>query len=391
MSRRNAVSNGALTPMRIGFLINPIAGMGGRVGLKGTDEVVEEARRLGAVPVAPLRAARTIGALRRELEVELPPQAIEWFTCSGDMGETVLRDARFTDITIALKSSVVPSRSDTERATRAFLDAGVELILFCGGDGTARDITQVAQDRVPVLGIPSGVKMYSGVFGVSPERTAEIVARFMRGELIAASADILDLDEEEFRQGQWAVRLVGSAVTVFEPNYTQSAKALISEVGDTEAKANIAQYLFEEITAHPERLYVLGPGSTVQTVAEQLAIDKTLLGIDALLGGKIAGRDLSERDLVALLETNSDTELILSPIGAQGFVLGRGNLQISPAVLRKIGTKHITVLATPAKLKRTLVLRFDTGDPGLDAELGERHYLPVITGYRRRRLVPVAA
>lgn len=391
MSRRNAVSNGALTPMRIGFLINPIAGMGGRVGLKGTDEVVEEARRLGAVPVAPLRAARTIGALRRELEVALPPQAIEWFTCSGDMGETVLRDARFTDITVALKSSVVPARSDTERATRAFLDAGVELILFCGGDGTARDITQVAQDRVPVLGIPSGVKMYSGVFGVSPERTAEIVASFMRGELIAASADILDLDEEEFRQGQWAVRLVGSAVTVFEPNYTQSAKALISEVGDTEAKANIAQYLFEEITAHPERLYVLGPGSTVQTVAEQLAIDKTLLGIDALLGGKIAGRDLSERDLVALLETNSDTELILSPIGAQGFVLGRGNLQISPAVLRKIGTKHITVLATPAKLKRTLVLRFDTGDPGLDAELGERRYLPVITGYRRRRLVPVAA
>lgn len=391
MSRRNDTGNGSFTPMRIGFLINPIAGMGGRVGLKGTDGVVEEARRLGAVPVAPLRAAQTLGALQHELESGLPLPVIEWFTCSGDMGETILRDAGFSDIAIALKSSLIPSRSDTERATRAFLDADVELILFCGGDGTARDITQVTADRVPVLGIPSGVKMYSGVFGVSPARTAEIVARFLRGELTTASADILDLDEEEYRRGEWAVRLVGSAITVFEPNYTQSAKALISEVGDTEAKADIAQYLLEEITVHPETLYVLGPGSTVQMVAEHLGIDKTLLGIDALMGGKTAGRDLSEQDLVALLETNRNAELILSPIGAQGFVLGRGNLQISPTVLNKIGSEHITVVATPAKLKHTPLLRFDTGDPAFDEELGKRRYLSAITGYRRRRLVPVAA
>jgi predicted polyphosphate/ATP-dependent NAD kinase len=209
--------------------------------------------------------------------------------------------------------------------------------------------------------------------------------------LTAASAEILDLDEEKYRVGEWAVRLTGSAVTVQEPNYVQCAKALVSEVGDAEAKSAIADYLLEEIAAEPDRLFILGPGSTVQTVAEQVGVSKTLLGVDALTGGKLVGRDISEQELLALLAAHPDAELVLSPIGAQGFVLGRGNLQLSPTVVRKIGRDHITVLATPAKLKRTPVLRFDTGDATLDTDLVGCRFLSVITGYRRRRLVPVAA
>lgn len=377
--------------MRIGFLVNPISGMGGRVGLKGTDGVAEEAIRRGARPVAPEKAALSLRRLRVLLRGRAEGGEIDWLTASGAMGEDALRAAGFETVEIVHRSAAAPSAADTIAATRAFLGAGVELILFCGGDGTARDVTQTAGEETPVLGVPSGVKMYSGVFGVSAERTAEILARFVQGELSLAKAEVLDLDEEKYRRGEWAVRLVGSALTPFEPSYTQAAKALIAESSDADAQADIADYLAELVAARPGRLFLLGPGGTVQAVAERLGARKTLLGVDALLGGEIVGRDLAEKGLLALLDRHPDAELILSPIGAQGFVLGRGNLQISPQVVRRVGVDRLTVIATPAKLGRTPRLRFDTGDAQLDAALAARGHLSVITGYRRRRLAPIRA
>jgi predicted polyphosphate/ATP-dependent NAD kinase len=186
------------------------------------------------------------------------------------------------------------------------------------------------------------------------------------------------------------VRLFCSASTPYEPNYTQSAKALISERADATVKFEIAEYLKEEIDARPDTLFLLGPGSTVQTVADHLGVAKTLLGVDALLAGEIVAHDLNEQGILELLESHPLAELILSPIGAQGFVLGRGNLQISPAVVRQIGFSRLSIVATPAKLKRTPVLRFDTGDEALDKTLADQGYLSVITGYRRRRLTPIS-
>lgn len=373
--------------MRIGFLINPIAGMGGRVGLKGTDGVVEEAVRRGATPVAPGRAAEALGWLHAAMADET---GIEWLTCSAAMGEDVLRQAGFSAIEVVHRAAAVPSRVDTASAAKAFVAAGVELILFCGGDGTARDIASVAGEVTPILGIPSGVKMFSGVFGVTPARTAEIVLGFVAGELQTATVDVLDLDEERYRCGELAMRLFCSARTPFEPTRTQAAKALVTDSTDAEVKAAIADYLRETNDARPHTLFLLGPGSTVRAVAKGLGQEKTLLGVDALLAGRIVGRDLDENGILELLAHHPDAELILSPIGAQGFVLGRGNLQISADAVRRIGAGHVTVIATPAKLRRTPFLRFDTGDAALDAELAGRGYLPVITGYRRRRLTPVA-
>jgi predicted polyphosphate/ATP-dependent NAD kinase len=375
--------------MRIGFLINPIAGMGGRVGLKGTDDVVEEAIRLGAKPVASAKAAQTLCLLQKALDGEAHRPGLEWVTCSGSMGEDALRDAGFDNTTILHKTAETPTAGDTAEATRAFLKAGVDLILFCGGDGTARDITHIAGESVPILGIPSGVKMYSGVFGVSPARTAEIVVRFLLGDLTIAKVDIVDLDEERYREGEWAVRLFCSASTPYEPSYTQSAKALIFESADAAVKSEIAEYLGEEIGARPETLFLLGPGSTIEAIAEHLGVRKTLLGVDALLDGRIVGHDLNEQAILELLERHPVAELILSPIGAQGFVLGRGNLQISPAVVRRIGLDRLTVVATPAKLKRTPFLRFDTGNEALDEALAAPDYIAVVTGYRRHRMTPI--
>jgi len=373
--------------MRIGFLINPIAGMGGRVGLKGTDGLAEEAVRLGAVPVAPGRAAESLRRLHDGLD---DPAAIEWLTCAGTMGADTLRAAGFDAARIVHAAGDPPTRQDTVATVAAFVAAKADLVLFCGGDGTARDVASVVGETTPMLGIPAGVKMFSGVFGVTPAGTAEIVLGWLDGTLPLATADVLDLDEERYRAGELAMRLFCKARTPYEPTRTQTAKALFVESSDAEVKAAIADYIGEEIAARPGTLFLLGPGSTVQAVAEALGLDKTLLGVDALLAGKLVGRDLNETAILDLLARHPDAKLILSPIGAQGFVLGRGNLQISPAAIRRIGTGHIVVVSTPAKLKRTAALRFDTGDTALDAELADRRYLPVIVGYRRRRLTPVA-
>jgi predicted polyphosphate/ATP-dependent NAD kinase len=244
---------------------------------------------------------------------------------------------------------------------------------------------------MPVLGIPAGVKMFSGVFGVTPARTAEILLRYIMGEVRLASVEIVDLDEEKYRNDEWSVRLYMSAKTPFELNYVQAAKAIIAEASDDAAKEEIAEHLKEEIASRPGTLFLLGPGSTLKAIGEALRVDKTLLGIDAIAAGRLIGKDLNEADILALLSQYQDCKLVVSPIGAQGFVLGRGNQQLSPAVIRQIGLDNILVVATPAKLARTPVLRFDTGDAALDFELISRKFASVIIGYHRLRLVKLAS
>jgi predicted polyphosphate/ATP-dependent NAD kinase len=232
--------------------------------------------------------------------------------------------------------------------------------------------------------------MYSGVFGITPAHTAEILLGYLVGEIGLAQVEIVDLDEERYRRDEWAVRLYMSARAPFEPSGVQSAKALISGEGEEAIKDDIAAQLREEIEAKPGALFLLGPGSTVQAVGRALRVRKTLLGVDAVVGRQVVGSDLSERRILELLDRYRDCKLVLSPIGAQGFVLGRGNQQLSPAVIRRIGAENIIVVSTPAKLARTPVLRFDSGDAALDADIISRKYFEVIVGYRRMRLVRVA-
>jgi predicted polyphosphate/ATP-dependent NAD kinase len=375
---------------RIGFLINPIAGMGGRVGLKGTDGVADEAVRRGAKPAAHMRALETLREFKRLMDGAPSPPAVEWLTASGDMGHEALRTAGFTAIEIVHSASVKPSALDTKAVVERCLAAGVDLVLFCGGDGTARDVCTVTGEITPVLGIPAGVKMYSGVFGITPARTAQILMRYLAQEIGVAHAEIVDLDEDKYRRDEWAIRLYMSARTPFEPTYVQSAKALIAGANEDAVKDDIATQLHENIEATPRTLYLLGPGSTVQAIGRALRINKTLLGIDAIADGRVVGKDLSEQQILDLLNNYPDSKLVLSPIGAQGFLLGRGNQPLSPAVIRRIGIGNIVVVSTPAKLARTPFLRFDTGDAALDASLISRKFFAVIVGYRRNRMVKVA-
>ena len=374
---------------RIGFVVNPIAGMGGRVGLKGTDGVVELAIERGAVPSACARAGETLRALQERLRRRSAAPTVSWLTCAGEMGAEPLRGAGFDEFEVVYEPDEPPGENDTRRAVRAFVDAGATLVLFCGGDGTARDVCAETRRRIPVLGIPAGVKMYSGVFGISTVRTAEILDEYLQGRLGVADADVLDVDEESFRAGKLEVQLYDSAVTPHEPTLVQCAKQVIVESSEAQAKAQIAEHLVEWMENEPETLFLLGPGSTVASVAQQSDLDKSLLGVDAVRGGTLVGRDLAERELLALLEREGVVRLVLSPLGAQGFVLGRGNQQLSPAVVRRIGRDHIVVVATPMKLAHTKALRFDTGEASLDAELARGGFFPVVTGYHVRRLVAV--
>jgi len=375
---------------RIGFLINPIAGMGGRVGLKGTDGVAAEAAALGAEPIANARALEMLYALKQLLD-GLPTLAIEWLTVDGEMGGDALRAAGFAPIEVAHKPSIHPSVIDTRTAIEKFLAAGVDVVLFCGGDGTARDICGVTGETTPVLGIPAGVKMYSGVFGITPVHTAKILMRYLAKEIGLTRVEIVDLDEDRYRRDEWAVRLYMSAQTPFEPAYVQAAKALIIGQDEDAAKCDIAAQLCEEMEGRPGTLFFLGSGSTVQAIATALHLHKTLLGIDGVADGKIVGSDLAERQILDLLDRYSESKLVLSPIGAQGFLLGRGNQQLSPAAIGRIGVDNIIVVATPAKLARTPVLRVDSGDAELDRIMISCKFFEVIIGYRRRRLVPVVA
>jgi len=235
------------------------------------------------------------------------------------------------------------------------------------------------------------VKMYSGVFAATPAAAAEVFVAYVTGRLSVAEVDVLDLDEERYRRGEWAVRLYYSALTPFEPSLVQASKVVIDEASDADVKEEVAAQVAEEVAAHPETLFLLGPGSTVQVVARNIGVEKTLLGIDALAHGRLVGRDLDEEGILELLDCYPDRRLVLSPISAQGFVLGRGNLQLGPRAVSMIGRANIVVVATPAKLARTPCLRFDTGDVALDAELAGDGFMPVLIGYHRRRMVPVAA
>ena len=375
---------------RIGFVVNPIAGMGGRVGLKGTDHVVEQARAAGAEPVAPARAALFLTAFLK-MQRKDPDLDVRWLSCPGDMGGVSLEAAGVApgDIEFVHTPASPTTAEDTRAAAAGCAANHAELILFCGGDGTARDVAQAVQRAVPILGIPSGVKMHSGVFAVDPRAAAEALAAFLRGQLRVGDSEILDLDEEAYRAGEWRVRMYATARTLVEPNLVQADKMMFAEMSEESVRLELAEHFRDLFEEEPTTLFFLGPGSTIESIATRLKMEKTLLGIDAAVGGKTVEKDLDEKRILGLLNRYPKTKLVVSPIGAQGFVLGRGNLQLSPAVIRRVGTRNILVVATPAKLAATPVLRVDTGDEALDAEIRRKEYLFVLVGYRTTKLHPI--
>jgi predicted polyphosphate/ATP-dependent NAD kinase len=355
--------------MKIGFVVNPIAGMGGKVGLKGTDGVLEEARKRGAEPLAGKRAIECLDIIKAGKD------RFEFITVSGAMGADLLGDFKYT---VCYKCQKETSSEDTKAACAKFVESQVNLILFCGGDGTARDVYSTVYDNVPVLGIPAGVKMHSSVFGVSPQAAGELVLDMLRGEVGMQDSEVMDVDEDAYRNNELKTRLYGYMQTPFRPELIQAAKMIFESTDDNESKFSISVFASEFMA--DGSTYILGAGSTTKAIADRLKVEKTLLGVDVIKGDNLLLKDADEKGLLSMLDTESKVKIIVSPIGAQGFVFGRGTQQISPQVIRKVGSKNIIYVATPSKLNSTPHLLVDTGDKELDKELSG--YRSVVIGYR---------
>jgi len=365
---------------KLGLIVNPIAGMGGRVGLKGTNgaDVIKKALWLGAIPVSPGKAAEALRVIKRSgLDFEL-------ITYPAEMGTDEAREAGLKVRTIG---NIIPGNTtaeDTKRAAREMLAENVDLILVAGGDGTIADVIEAIDTRVPILGVPTGVKMHSAVFANTPEAAGDVAVRFLREELPLHAAEVMDIDEEAYRQDRLSAKLKGFAEVPYEPTMVQATKEGSTGYELADQKA-IARWVFELM--EKGRAYILGPGTTTRAVAEELGIyDSTLLGVDIVRDYKMITRDVNEEQILWAIEGKPAT-IIVSPIGRQGFVLGRGNQQISPKVVEKVGKENILVIATPQKLSSTPTLKVDTGDAKLDEVF--RGYIKVITGYRQSRMVKI--
>ena len=370
----------------LGLVINPIAGIGGSVALKGSDGegIAEQAIALGATAKSNARASLA-------LEILLPyKDNITIYTVSGDMGESSAKALGFTTKVMHEVESEITSECDTEQAVTKLITQDIDLLLFAGGDGTARNVCHIVEDKFPVLGIPAGCKIHSGVYAITPKAAGRVVELMITNQLVSLTdADVMDIDESLFRQGIVKAKRYGEMQVPSELRYIQAVKS-----GGKESDELVLQDIAADVISKmDDELFVIGSGSTTAFVMEELALENTLLGVDAVQEQELVASDLTEPKLWQLIQTyqQGQVKLVITLIGGQGHIFGRGNQQLSPRVIRAIGKDNIYIIATKTKLNaldaRPLIT--DTGDSELDMELSG--YLPVITGYNDQVLYPVAS
>ena len=366
---------------KLGILVNPFAGIGGALALKGSDgaEIREKALAMGAEKKANEKMAKALSIL------EALSGKFTVVTAAGDMGETVCESLGIPYEVIYTPSAAQTEGEDSERAAKAMVEANVDLLLFAGGDGTARNICSVVGTQVPVLGVPAGCKIHSGVYCVSPSAAGQVVSQMIAGELVSEmDAEVRDIDENAFREGKVIAKHYGEMRVPAELTYVQAVK-----MGGKEDEAlvldDIAAYVGEIIDDEPDTYFVMGSGSTVGAVMDFLGLENTLLGVDVVKQGELIASDVTASELIALTH-DKPTKVILTVIGGQGHILGRGNQQLSPAFIRQIGKQNMLVVATKQKLQALngKPLRLDSSDATLDAELAGA--FTVITGYKDKVL-----
>lgn len=367
-----AVEGRVASLFRLGLIINPVAGVGGAVALKGSDGVVEQALALGAVPQAQNKTALALEpllALKDKLQI---------LTVAGAMGADLLASLGFNFQVCYTPKSSQTTAEDTEQAAAALAEQGVDLLLFAGGDGTARNICAAVGERSTVLGVPAGCKIHSGVYAISPSAAGKVIAQLVKGELVTLTeAAVMDIDETAFRQGIVRAKRFGEMRIPAELRYIQSVKN-----GGKESEELVLDDLAAYIasTMEDDVRYVMGSGSTVAAVMKELGLPNTLLGVDVVENGELIASDVTAAELLTLVQ-DYPSRLVITLIGGQGHVFGRGNQQLSPAVIRAVGRNNICLVATKTKLQQLAgrPLLADTGDASLDQQL--QGLIPVLVGY----------
>ncbi|MGY8727817.1 MAG: ATP-NAD kinase family protein [Candidatus Poseidoniales archaeon] len=395
--------------MRIGIVVNPDAGLGGRLGFKGSDGRAAEARAAGAVDRAGPRMHQTLEALKTLLSSSLNRSNLE-LEClgwKGRMGHTWIPTPSekmfFTHIG---ETPADTSVTETSQLVTALIEAGAEAILYAGGDGTTRDIANTLASiskeaqEIPLIGVPGGVKMHSGCFATTPKAAAEVTLAFLLGDLRCAITEVMDLDEEIYQEGVWKVRMYGEAWTPSSPRFMQGAKEQVERTSESDTIEGLARHVESLLSSDENLMIIWGSGGTIQRMGEFCGEELTLLGIDLLCpvenGKRKLFRDLNEQQLLETIAQHVDKNgeprprlLLLSPMGGQGFLIGRGNLQLSPEVLVMIGIDNLLGVATPAKLIGLSAVRIDTGDTELDQVFQTKRFIKILQGFRTTRLIRI--
>ena len=372
--------------MKLGLVINPLAGIGGTVGLKGSDgrDIVDQALAKGARPLAQQRAQSALSAISGSVPAPV-------YTAAGAMGEDALNSVGIDAAVVYKPAETVTSAGDTIKAVVACCEQGIDLLVFAGGDGTARDILDALRqlgvdNSLTVIGIPAGCKIHSAVYAISPTQAGELLAGLIAGQLYSVkSAEVMDLDEDAFRAGQVKASCYGYMNVPIDEQRMQAMKQ-----GGVDTEALVLDDIAADFIDNMQDgvLYLMGSGTTIAAIMEALGLENTLLGIDAVFNSERVAGDLAEQEILALLEgaDYADARIVVTAIGGQGHVFGRGNQQFSPAVIRRVGCANVIIVATRNKLRslQGRALRVDTGDRDLDQELAGMKQ--IITGYEQRTL-----
>ncbi len=371
-------------PFKLGVLVNPYAGIGGALALKGSDgpAIRQQALSMGAKQQAQGKSRLAL------LELHELKEQIHIYTASGDMGESLAVDMGFAHSVMYVPEHAQTEGLDSELAAQALVDSDVDLILFAGGDGTARNICQVVGMSIPVLGVPAGCKIHSGVYAITPQAAGRVVKQVIQGQLVNVhEAQVMDIDEQLFRQGKVKAKPYGDMLVPSELQYVQAVK-MGGKESDELVLDDIAAYIIETMQEYPEHIFVMGSGSTVAHIMQSLGLENTLLGVDLVQNEDLLASDVTSEQLLAYT-LEQPTKLIITLIGGQGHILGRGNQQLSPEFIRRVGKQNILLVATKAKLSslasRPLIV--DSGDLALNQELSG--LITVHTGYRDQVLYQV--
>lgn len=363
----------------IGLLVNPVAGMGGKVGLKGTDgpEVLIEARKRGAEPESPKKSRL---ALDKLLALK---DSLHFFVASGDMGENQVKELGFA-YTLLHSYEGDPKPEDSYALLEKFKEENLDLILFSGGDGTARDVTKYIGTDIPVIGIPAGVKIHSGVYAKTPEHAGELAALYMKNpQLHLKEEEIIDIEENAFRRDEIVTAVYGYMKVPFDDSHLQNRKSVTPQ-SDEGAQESAALQVIDDM--EDDVLYIIGSGSTPYGILKELGIEGTKLGVDIIRNKELIARDVYDQQIIDYIKDEPDVRLVVTPMGSQGYLFGRGNQQLSAAVLKLIKKENITIMCTPGKMNsfqgRPLITY--TGDPDVDKALAG--YYKVITGYGNARM-----
>ncbi len=361
--------------IKVGLIVNPIAGMGGKVGLKGTDgQMYEKSLKLGAKPVSPARIEDVLGMVKRD--------DLYFISAPGKMGEDYLKRFKF-DFQVVGQIDASTSSEDTRAIAEAIVAEGVSILIFVGGDGTARDILDVVGMNLPVIAIPSGVKMFSSAFVVSAHAAAEMINTFGSD---FTEKEIMDIDEEAFRDNRLDAKYYGTVNVPDIKGLLQGKKAASNmKFNAKEKKKEVARFVVENM--EEDWVYILGPGTTLKSIAEELGVEKTLLGIDVVYGDKTLGTDVNEKEILDFINKYGKVKIIVTPIGGSGYIFGRGSRQISSEILKKVGRENIILVSTLDKVGGLECLRIDSGDYQVDKDISGS--AEVIIGYNEELVMEV--